>query len=68
MRKRASLIYSPSTDTYCTNFRGNLVPIVFFNILTYHIICNYTTFYLFKCIIGEKSQEYKILYLRLIQL
>lgn len=37
--KRASFICSPTTDIFCSNFRGNLVPIVFFAITTYHIIC-----------------------------
>lgn len=47
-RKRASLICSPTTDIFCSNFRGNLVPIVFFAMLTHHIIYKDTTFYLFN--------------------
>ena len=47
-RKRASLICSPTVCIFCSNFRGNLVPIVLFAIaVTYHIICKYNTFSLF---------------------
>lgn len=41
-RRRANLIYSPTISIFCPNFRGNLVPIVFFAIIvTHHIICKY---------------------------
>jgi len=40
--KRASFICSPTIDIFCSNFRGNLVPIVFFAITIYHIICKYS--------------------------
>ena len=47
-RKRASFICSPTTCIFCSNFRGNLVPIVLFAITsTYHIICKDNTFSLF---------------------
>lgn len=60
-RKRASLICSPTTDIFCSNFRGNLVPIVFFVILTHHIICKDTTLYLFNDVLRtQKSQIQKI--------
>ena len=33
LRRRANLICSPTIDIFCTNFRGSLVPIVFFVII-----------------------------------
>ena len=56
LRKRASLICSPTTDIFCSNFRGNLVPIVFFAISTHHIICKNITFYLFNDILYMKNR------------
>ena len=54
-RKRASFICSPTTCIFCSNFRGNFVPIVLFAIaVTYHIICKYNTFSLFYDELSEK--------------
>ena len=51
----------PTTDIFCSNFRGSLVPIVFFVILTHHIICKDTTLYLFNDVLRtQKSQIQKI--------
>ena len=50
------LICSPTTDIFCSNFRGNLVPIVFFAMLTHHIIYKDTTFYLFNDTLHIKNR------------
>ena len=47
-RNRASFICSPTIYIFCSNFRGNLVPIVLFAItITYHIICKIALFLYF---------------------
>ena len=54
-RKRASLICSPTTCIFCSNFRGNLVPIVLFAIISmYHIICKDNVFSLFYDRLSKK--------------
>ena len=47
LRSRANFICSPTTCIFCSNFRGNLVPIVFL-VITHHIICKDNAFYLFN--------------------
>ena len=54
LRKRASLICSPTTCIFCSNLRGSFVPIVFFAIYSkYHIICKSNNNCLFNDILSE---------------
>ena len=46
-------ILLPTTCIFCSNFRGNLVPIVFL-VITYHIICKDNAFYLFNDRFAQK--------------